>query len=299
MSQNVELSELDLRYEGYRMRDEAAEARLRASIRWRGIEQPLEGVDTPHGRLLLNGFRRYRCAKKLGILTVPYVSLAEDEATGILTLMRVATDKALQILEQARFITDLLTIHGLSLADVAEKLSRSKSWVSMRRSLLEEMSPAIRDILFRGSFPIYSYQYTLRMFKRMNGVTQEQIERFVQAVAGQRLSVRDIELLARGYFQGPAALREAIDTGKLTWSVEQMKRVPDDVEGCNEFERQLLNDLTLVGKYLRRVMTKCQDPRLTSRAFQAQAHLLSGGLLSTLQPFHERMKDFHDRCGRA
>lgn len=27
MSQNVELSELDLRYEGYRMRDEAAEAR--------------------------------------------------------------------------------------------------------------------------------------------------------------------------------------------------------------------------------------------------------------------------------
>jgi len=130
-------------------------------------------------------------------------------------------------------------------------------------------------------------------------VTQEQLERFVKAVAGQRLSVRDIELLARAYFQGPSSLREAIEAGKLSWPLEQMKRVPDDVEGCNEFERVLLKDLQIAGKYLRRVMTKCQDARLKSRAFHAQAHLLSGGLLSSFDSFRERMKEFYDRCGRA
>ncbi len=37
MSENVELSSLDLRYEGHRLRDPAGEARLRASIAERGV----------------------------------------------------------------------------------------------------------------------------------------------------------------------------------------------------------------------------------------------------------------------
>jgi hypothetical protein len=127
----------------------------------------------------------------------------------------------------------------MSVAEIAETLSRSKAWVSMRRSLLEEMSQEIQQILFRGAFPVYSYMYTLRPFRRMNSIAQQEIERFVKAVAGKRLSVRDIDLLARGYFQGPASLREAIDNGKLGWSLDQMKCVPEDVEGCNEFERVL------------------------------------------------------------
>jgi ParB-like chromosome segregation protein Spo0J len=154
MSQIVERSSLDLRYEGHRLRDGAREARLLASIAERGIEQPLEGVDTPAGRFLLDGFKRARCAQKLGLDSVPYVSLGEDEALGILSLMRAATDKALSLREQARFIGELLTVHGLSLPEIAEKLSRSKGWVSMRKQLLEAMSPAIQELLFRGAFPV-------------------------------------------------------------------------------------------------------------------------------------------------
>jgi hypothetical protein len=299
MSENVELSSLNLRYEEYRLRDYACEARLLTSITERGIQEPLEGVDTPQARFLLNGFKRQRCAVKLGIECVPYLSLAQEEVTGILSLMRVSNDKSLRILEQARFIVDLLTVHGLSVAEVAETLSRSKAWVSMRRTLLDEMSPPIQRILFRGAFPVYSYMYTLRQFRRMNSVQQEELERFVQAVAGKRLSVRDIELLAQAYFRGPASLREAIESGKLGWSLEQMKRVPEDLEGCNAFERALLGDLEILQKYLQRVMVKCQDPRLKSRAFYAQAHLLAGGVVSKLEPFGERMKAFYDRAGHA
>ena len=41
MSHIVELSSLDLRDEGYRLRYDAREARVLASIAERGIEQPL------------------------------------------------------------------------------------------------------------------------------------------------------------------------------------------------------------------------------------------------------------------
>lgn len=299
MSDIVELSTLDLRYEGHRLRDDAREARLLASIAERGIEEPLEGVDTSEARFLLNGFKRCRSARKLGIDCVPYVSLGEEEATGILNLMRTSTDKALGILEQARFLVDLLTIYGMSVAEIAQTLSRSKGWVCMRRRLLDEMSPAIQEMLFRGAFPVYSYMYTLRPFMRMNAGSQDQIERFVKAVAGQRLSVRDIELLAHAYFRGPASLREAIEGGKLGWSLDQLKCVPEDREGCSEFERGLLRELQVLRKSMQRVMAKCHDPRLTSRAFHAQANLLTAGLLSTLEPFCERIKEFHDRSGRA
>jgi len=299
MSEHVERSSFDLRYEGHRLRDDAREARLLASVAERGIEEPLEGVDTPTGRYLLNGFKRYRCAAKLGIQCVPYVSLGEEEAAGILGLMRVSTDKALSLLEQAKFIVDLVTLHRLSVAEVAETLGRSKGWVSMRRSLLAEMSAEVEKLLFRGAFPVYAYMYTLQPFRRMNAIGQREIERFIQAVAGQRLSVRDIERLAQAYFRGPASLREAIDGGKWRWTLAQMKGVPEDQEGCNEFERVLLGDLQILQKYLRRVMTKCHAPQLKSRAFYAQANLLTGGLLSQWEPFRERMKAFYDRSGRA
>jgi hypothetical protein len=299
MSENVELSSLDLRYEGHRLRDSAREARLLGSIAERGIEEPLQGVDTPRARILLDGFKRRRCAEKLGLACVPYVSLGQEEAAGILGLMRASTAKALGILEQARFLADLVSIHGMSVAEIAQTLSRSKGWVSMRRRLLEEISPSIRAALFDGAFPVYCYMYTLRPFRRMNTVGTDQIERFVKAVAGKRLSVRDIELLAGAYFRGPDCLREAIEEGRLAWSLEQMKNVPEDREGCNAFERGFLRDLELLQKSMRQVMVKCRDERLAHRAFFAQANLLGGAVLSLYEPFYQRMKEFYDRSGRA
>jgi hypothetical protein len=141
--------------------------------------------------------------------------------------------------------------------------------------------------------------YTLRPFMRMNANRRDEIERFVRAVAGQRLSVRDIELLAQAYFRGPASLREAIEGGKLNWSLEQLKSVPEDREACSVFERGLLRELQVLRKSMQRVMAQCHDPRLASRAFHAQANLLTAGLLSTLEPFGERIKELHDRSGQA
>jgi hypothetical protein len=243
MGQTVELSSLDLRFEGYRWRDKAREARLLASIAERGIEQPLEGVDGPQGRLLLDGFKRWRCAHKLGVQCVPYVSLGTDEAQAIVKLLGPAPQQSLNLLEQAKFVVELLSVHQLSLAEVAQTLSRSKAWVGMRRDLLRDMSVELQTLLLRGAFPVYSYLYTLRPFMRLNAARAPEIEQFVKALADQRLSVREIELLAQGYFRGPASFRQAIDGGQWSWSLEQMQKVPQDPDGCQECERLLLGDI--------------------------------------------------------
>jgi hypothetical protein len=269
MSEIVERSSLDLRYEGYRLRNDAAEARLQASILERGIEEPLGGIDTPQSRVLLDGFRRNRCAVVLGIECVPYVSWGEDAVQGIASLLSARRQRTLTILEQARFVDELLNTQQMTLADVAELLSRSKAWVSTRRNLLQAMSPAIQQILFRGAFPVYSYMATLRPFMRMNGVDPKDIDSFVQAVAGTKLSVREIELLAHGYFRGTASLRQAIDQGHWKWTLDQMQAVGEDPAGLSEFERGLLRDIERLLQVMQSVMTRSDSPRLETRGFYA------------------------------
>jgi hypothetical protein len=299
MGQSVELAALDLRYEGHRMKNPGLEARLLASIAERGIEEPLEGVDATDQNVLLNGFKRYRCATKLGIRQVPYASLGKDAASGIVNLLRVSNDRSLTILEQARFINELRQMEQMSVADIAEQLSRSKSWVSMRVGLIGEMTETVRASIFGGRFPIYPYMYTLRQFMRMNGVKKQDIEDFVVALSGKKLSVREIEQLAQGYFRGPESFREAIREGHTALVLGRMGQVPEAPDGANEFERVLLKDLEITQKYMRRVMGKSQDRRLKTRAFLAEAHLLTAGILSQARVFLEVMRKLHDRCGQA
>ena len=298
MSETIERSSLDLRFESFRLRNDAAEARLLASIAERGIEEPLGGVDTPQGHLLLDGFRRHRCAAKLSIECVPYVSWGEDETQGIANLLSARRQRTLNILEQARFVDELLATHSMTMADVAELLSRSKAWVSTRRNLLASMSPGIQDILFRGAFPVYSYMVTLRPFMRMNGVHQAEIERFVQAVAGTKLSVREIELLAHGYFRGAPSVRNAIDEGNWKWTLQQMQEVAADPECLSDFERGVLRELERLLQTMQKVVTRCDSPRLQARDFFAQANLLLASLLGRRDSFFKKMEQFYDRTGR-
>ncbi len=244
---------------------------------------------------MLNGFKRYRCACKLKIHTAPYVSLGSDEVTGILKLLRASKDKALSILEQARFVDELKNVRQLSVAEIAAELSRSKAWVSMRLGLIGQMSPAVQREVFAGRFPVYAYMYVLGQFMRMN----KDVEPFVVAVSGKNLSVRQIEQLAHGFFRGPESFAQEILQGKVALALEQMNQVPADPEGCSELERVLLKDLELTQKYMQRVIGKSQDPRLKSRAFHAQSHLLSGGILSRNSAFIHTVRKLHDRNGQA
>ena len=118
IAREIEVSSLDLRYQSHRMKEAAAEGRLLASIAQRGIEEPLEGVEVEAVNVLLNGFKRYRCARKLQLSTVPYASLGEDEVTGILSLLRTSKSKTLGILEQAGFIDELKSTGHLSVAEI-------------------------------------------------------------------------------------------------------------------------------------------------------------------------------------
>lgn len=298
MVENVEIKSFDLRYEGCRMRHEGRERGLLSSISEHGIREPLEGVETEGGRILLNGFKRYRCAKKLGIETVPYISFGNDEAMGIIKLLQTSNNKGLSILEQAGLVDELKRVHAMSVMEIAGHLERSKSWVSVRLGLIGEMSEAVKGEIFSGRFPVYSYMYTLRQFIRINRVKKEEIEEFLMAVSGKHFSIREIEHLAYGYFKGSEEFRQQIKKGNVSWVFDRLKEA-EEIDSCSEIERAMLRDLEMLQKYMQRVAGKSKDRRFKNNTFYSQANLLAGGILSKISIFSKVLREFYDRCGEA
>jgi hypothetical protein len=297
--EQVELSSLDLRYQGYRMRNRHAEKTLLMSILEHGIRDPLEGVDTKGARILLNGFKRYRCARKLDIGIVPYLSLSCDESLGILELLRVANSKGLSILEQAKWIDNLRDIHGMSNSEIARLLEKSKAWVSVRVGMIGQMSPYVMERIMAGEFPAYSYLYTLRQFMRINSTPKEKVEEFVRSVCGKGLSTRQIETLVHGYFKGPEELRDQIKGGNISWALSRIKESSAAAPHCSQIEQAMLRDLDITLKYMCRVVSRSRDDRCCGNAFHAQANLLTGGLLRNVGLFSAAVKELHDRSGEA
>lgn len=299
MVEQVEISSFDKRYEGHRIRSAGAEKNLLLSIAAHGIREPLAGVGNAGERILLDGFKRLRCAAKLHIGIVPYRSLADDESVGIIELIRISNAKSLSILEQARLIDDLMNIHQMSNAEIAGLLERSKAWVSVRAGIISQMSQSVISKIFTGQFPVYSFMYTLRQFMRINNVKKDEIDEFVNAVAGKHLSTRDIDLLANAYFKGPDEFREQIKNGNISWGLTRLKQSYRSGGDCTERERQMLSALEITQKYMRRLILKCNDTRFKTSSFYAQANLLSGGILRQLDAFTQAMRQFYDRTGKT
>jgi hypothetical protein len=161
------------------------------------------------------------------------------------------------------------------------------------------MSEYVREKIFNGDLPVYSYMYTLRQFRRMNLANQEETDEFVRIISRNKLSIRDIEILAHGYFKGSTDFRNQIKTGNIVWALKQLKELDQNQKNLNEAERRMLCELEIVQKYMQKVVYRCKDNKLKGSDFFAQANLISGGILSKLNNFSSNLKEFYDRSTKA
>jgi len=121
-----------------RFEPEAA-AGLAASIRLQGVLQPIVVRPQGEGRYeLIAGERRWRAARAAGSSTLPaIVKRVGDRESLLLGLVENVAREQLSAVEEARAYASLVDEFELSLADVSERVGRSKSSVSNRLRLLE------------------------------------------------------------------------------------------------------------------------------------------------------------------
>jgi ParB family transcriptional regulator, chromosome partitioning protein len=128
-----------------------ATAGLAESLKHQGMLQPVVvRPKTTGGYELIAGERRWRAAREAGIETVPaLVRTADDRDSLLLALVENVAREDLSAVEEARAYAVLLDEFGLSLGEVADRVGRSKPFVSNRLRLLE-LPDEVLWMLVRG-----------------------------------------------------------------------------------------------------------------------------------------------------
>jgi ParB family chromosome partitioning protein len=128
-----------------------ATAGLAASLKHEGMLQPVVvRPKTAGGYELIAGERRWRAAREAGIDTVPaLVRTADDRDSLLLALVENVAREDLSAVEESRAYAVLIDEFGLSLGEVAERVGRSKPFVSNRLRLLE-LPDEVLWMLVRG-----------------------------------------------------------------------------------------------------------------------------------------------------
>jgi len=241
----VELQCIDNRLAHTRLKNNNVEKLLLLSIQQQNILQPLLVVQQQNQQhyVLIDGFKRYRCAQKLGINNAPVDFIGTDVVCGIVTLLQRNASKGLTTFEQAALVDELHRNHSMNIYDIAKSLQHSPSWVSKRIGLFDELSDLVREKIMSGAFPIRAYMYQIRMFTRVHKVSASSVDACVKALSGKQLSTRELAILIPAYFTGKKELQELIDKGnahKVLTMIKDSVRVPSATSAFTPKEHALV-----------------------------------------------------------
>jgi ParB family chromosome partitioning protein len=149
--------------------------------------------------VLVDGYKRVRALRRLGqdLVAVTCWDLSEAEALVLDRLMR--TGEGVTALEQGWLLHELAVRFELALEDLGRRFARSRSWVSRRLALVEELPATIQEHVQRGELPAHAAMKHLVPLARAN---PEACERLVAAIAGKGLTNRQIGQLYAAWRDG-------------------------------------------------------------------------------------------------
>jgi ParB family transcriptional regulator, chromosome partitioning protein len=167
--------------------DQDALGELAESIRSQGVMQPILVRPLTEGRYeIVAGERRWRAARMAGLTSVPaLVREVPDSHALAMGLIENIQREDLNPLEQAAGMKRLIDEFGMTHAQAAEALGRSRTGITNTLRLLELASP-VQELLRSGKLDMGHARALLAL------PALKQVELARAAVAGQ-LSVRQVE----------------------------------------------------------------------------------------------------------
>lgn len=181
-------------------------AGLAESIKSQGVMQPILVRPAGAGRYeILAGERRWRAARMAGLVTVPaLVREVSDRHAAAIALIENLQREDLNPLEEAVGVKRLIDEFGMTHAEAAESLGRSRTAVTNALRLLE-LAPPVQELLREGKLDMGHARALLGL------APLKQIE-LARLAAAKQLSVRQVEQLVAGLSRrAPGGLRPRTD----------------------------------------------------------------------------------------
>ncbi|HUB05611.1 MAG TPA: ParB/RepB/Spo0J family partition protein [Myxococcales bacterium] len=175
---------------------------LAASIRERGILQPI--LVRRHGSdfRIIAGERRWRAAQKAGLQQVPAIirDLGDRDAFEVALIENLQRED-LDPLEEAEAFRQLVEGHGLTQEEAAARVGKDRSTVANAMRLLR-LPPEVREALARGDIEMGHARALLAVRE------EPRLLKLSRMVVRRRLSVREVERLTREERDGKDRARE-------------------------------------------------------------------------------------------
>ena len=171
--------------------DEETLTSLAASISEVGVIQPIIVREADDGYELIAGERRWRAAKRAGLPVIPAIVRSADDVSALESaVVENLHRQDLNALEEAAAYQQLMEDFGMTQAQVASRVGRSRSAVANTIRLLQ-LPGSVQRLVIEGQLSAGHARALLATPDR----TEQ--ERLAQQVVAEGLTVRELEALVR------------------------------------------------------------------------------------------------------
>jgi len=277
---NLELHQIEPRYESLRRTSPGRERQLCGSLADIGQQNPVVIVATAEVRdryVLVDGYKRLRALRRLRQDTIRAVcwQMSEPEALLLERLMRQSDADG--PFEQAWILAELRERFGLELSELARRFDRSASWVSRRLALVKELPSSVQDHVRSSAITAHS---AMKYFVPLARAKRTDCEQLCAAVAPLRLSTRQVAEVCAAFVDGNEASRASLlkDPSVFVRAKQEAKKPPLELNPG----RLMVNDLSMMASIARRISRRFRDgaarqiqpterPEILACASQSQA----------------------------
>lgn len=204
---DLELHQLDLRFEGLRRRDLRQERLLRSSLEEHGQVNPVVVLPRDGQFVLVDGYKRQRALKGLGRDLVWAVTWDLEEAEALLLAGLMRRSRAESPLEQGWLLAELKLRFRMSLEELGRRFDRTPAWVSRRLALARELPTWVQDQVKDGRL---APDLAMKVLVPLSRGKAPDARRFTEVLLRARLSTREAQAVYQGWKRGDAAIRERI-----------------------------------------------------------------------------------------
>lgn len=247
----LELHQLDRRYEALRTRSVRRERRLLASLSEVGQQTPIIVVRDGQRWVVVDGYKRVRAVQRLGqdVVRAAEWLLGELDALVLERMMRASEGDS--AIEQGWLLRELGQRFGLGLDELGRRFDRSRSWVSRRLGLVTDLPARVQEEVRAGTIGAHAAMKYLVPLARANAADCEALGR---ALGKLRATSRQVAELYGAYVNGNAAVRERVVQQPAL--VLKARAELEQTGGELIATEQLLHDLRVVSSIARRAQRR-------------------------------------------
>jgi ParB-like chromosome segregation protein Spo0J len=213
----IELHQLQLRFEGLRAVDPVRRSKLMASLCEAGQQVSVVVVAaagvSPSRYVLIDGYMRVSVLRSLGRDMVEATVWPMAEAEALIARFHLE-GRSRSTLEEAWLCEHLMSTESLTLTEIAQRMCRTKSWVSRRLGMHKILWPELRSKVAAGQIPPQGAMKSLLPLARANAAHARQL---VEALGAHRVSVRQLGRLYAAYRAADALGRTRLCASPLVF----------------------------------------------------------------------------------